>query len=169
MIGRPFVPLAVAAGLLFGCATSAQMTMQMPPPSPRILSKTEPPAQNPENCDAMEGKTCVIDLNVTVTSGVCTVSMKEYVKVPGDEKDVKFVEFRPQAGYWFCPRSGDGVFFFKPDAGLDAFDLDGHGKCDTSFFWKRNKKDSADYSFVVRFRSRDDKVQCVKDPWIRNG
>jgi len=136
-----------------------------------ITPKTKPTPGTEGACDRMNGKTCELDVSVTVTGNTCVATAKNYVKL-GEEDDVKRIEWILPTGYKACPRAGDGAFFYdKPDIGDDKFELDKHGACATKIGWARKKKDSSDYdyAYILRFRDNGSNVQCISDPWFKNG
>jgi hypothetical protein len=133
-----------------------------------ILAKSSP-GGTPSDCDAIDGKTCVINVAVSVSGDTCTVTMKDYVKL-GDTADINRIEWRLQSGYRFCSRAGDGVFYDSPAAADDdQFDIDLHGPCKAADGWKRKNKNDKDYAYVMRFRDDANTLMCVKDPWFKNG
>jgi len=166
--------------LVASCQTSRPMmaaTLDTPPKvtpiegtglytiSTTIVAKS-PPVGASQDCDSYQGSKCQIDVKVKIESGVCYATLKEYVHLL-DMTKTKRIEWVLPAGYQFCTRNGDGVFFEKP---VNApFDPDAHGPCKQSYGWKRNDLDNIVYGYFLRFRNDTSTLQCEVDPFFKNG
>ena len=172
MLTRHVVTAIIAACVLGGCASRpmaprAQEMSQVYETLTFKLTPKAPPSGKPLPCDRVTpGKVCEIDVSVTISGSMCSVNMREYVAL-GPLADVNRIEWVLPTGFQFCTRNGDGVFFDQP--GSPPFDQDPTGPCKDKYGMKRNALDNADYGYFVRFRNKDSTLQCVKDPFYRNG
>jgi hypothetical protein len=134
-----------------------------------ITPKTVPTPGTEVACDRMSGKTCELDVSVEVKGDVCIAKATSYVKL-GEKNDVNKIQWNLPGGYKSCPRAGDGAFFASvADPNDDQFDLDVRGKCGTKIIWNRKDKDNNDYAYILRFRNDGGTIQCISDPWFKNG
>ena len=157
--------------LAFMAACSPQRVATTADSSPTITIKVVPkpaPVGDPMPCDdVLPNKTCVVNVAVTVAQDVCTVTLKDYIKL-GSLSDVNRIEWRLPTGFSFCTRGGDGAFLDNP-LGNPPFDPDPAGPCKQDYAWKRNQLDNLTYGYFLRFRNDTNTLICVKDPFYKNG
>jgi len=172
MNSRRLIPLLIVS-MLAGCGPS-QMPARAQEKSSIYKTQTftiqaEPdPVGDPGKCDEMQGEaTCVIKVVVTVSDNMCSVTMNDYFAA-GPRPPVNRIEWRLPTGFKFCTRNGDGVFFAS--APNPPFDPDASGPCKDSYALNRNSAhDNLNYGYFLRFRNDLGTLQCVKDPFFKNG
>ncbi len=144
------------------------------------------------NCDTSNGSTanpkvCVVTVRATITNGVCRPD-----DIIVDPPELQLVALKPARIVWrlensfrFCPLQGDGAFLkefdetnqFSDPQATDQEDGTGdpatiQNACRRNFRIHNANNASGSlriYEYGLRFHSRDGRISCVKDPFIKNG